>query len=301
VLVSVVALLAACGVVLLGFGIWRARRRATTTRRLATILAMDEDLPTLRRPSEVLHAPPRRWRLEIRQALARLQARDTLLRTPAVVCACICGILGLATVSAGWLGLALLFALAAYWLGRRERRRRRIEAQALNAMQLFASGLRAGYSVGQAITLVARHSPEPTATEFALAAQEVAVGVSLPDAIARLAARTANPDYDVVAIIVRVQHEVGGNLAQILDSVGSTLRERVELRQQVNALTAQQRMSSIVLTVLPFALLLLISLMDRSFVEPLFSELAGRVMLAISAAMVLVGWSIMRSVGRVEV
>jgi tight adherence protein B len=98
-----------------------------------------------------------------------------------------------------------------------------------------------------------------------------------------------------------VQHEVGGNLAQILDSVGHTLRERFELRRQVEAVTAQQRLSSLVLSVLPFGLLLLLFVMDRSFVDPLFTNPIGRLMLALSAVMVFIGWTIMRSIGRVEV
>jgi tight adherence protein B len=168
-------------------------------------------------------------------------------------------------------------------------------------MGLLASGLRAGYSVPQAIALVSTHSPEPTSSEFAIAAQEISVGVGLADAIARLSKRTANADYELVAIIIRVQHEVGGNLAQILDSVGDTLRERFELRSQVEALTAQQRLSSTVLTVLPFALLTFLFVVDRSFVDPLFTQPLGRLLLAVAGVMVFVGWTIMRSVGRVEV
>jgi tight adherence protein B len=192
-------------------------------------------------------------------------------------------------------------AVAFYALGKSDRRRKRIETQALGAMQLLASGLRAGYSVPQAIALVARQSPEPTASAFALAAQEISIGVQLADSIARLAKRTANADYELVAIIVRVQHEVGGNLAQILDSVGNTLRERFDLRRQVSSLTAQQRLSSTLLTLLPFFLLTFLFLVDRSFVEPLFNETAGRLMLAAAAAMVFIGWTIMRSIGQVEV
>jgi tight adherence protein B len=215
--------------------------------------------------------------------------------------ACVTGLIGISTVAPGWLALAVISGTIAYSLGGRARRRQRIEAQALNALQLLSSGLRAGYSVPQAISLVARHSPEPTKSEFGLAAQEIGIGVQLEDAIARLAARTANSDYQLVSIIVGVQHEVGGNLAQILDSVGNTLRERLELRRQVNALTAQQRLSSVVMTVLPFALLAVLSLMDHSFVEPLFTQTLGRFLLGASAAMVLIGWTIMRSIGRVEV
>ena len=295
-----IAGLCAVGVIVLSTGVYRLRRRTVTTRRVAALLA---DTPL---PGRVAHAPsatPVRshWRLELRQLLAQIEARGTVLRGPVLIVACICALIGLAAASPIVLSLAALAALGAYALGARERRRRRIETQALDAMQLLASGLRAGYSVPQAITLVARHSPEPTASEFGLAGQEISVGVQLADAIRRLATRTANSDYELVSIIVRVQHEVGGNLAQVLDSVGDTLRERFELRRQVNALTAQQHMSSVVLTLLPFGLLTLLFVMDRSFVDPLFTNPIGRLILAGAGAMVLTGWTIMRSVARVEV
>jgi len=297
---ALVAGLCAVRVIVLSSGVYRLRRRTATSRRVAAILA---DTPLPGSIGQAPSATPVRidWRLELHHVLVRVEARYSVLRGPALAVACICALIGLATVSTVFIGLAALTALAGYALGARERRLRRIEAQALDAMQLLASGLRAGYSVPQAITLVARHSPEPTASEFGLAGQEISVGVQLADALRRLAARTANSDYELVAIIVRVQYEVGGNLAQILDSVGETLRERFELRRQVNALTAQQRMSSIVLTLLPLGLLSVLFVMDRSFVDPLFTNPVGRLMLAGAGAMVLIGWSIMRSVGRVEV
>jgi tight adherence protein B len=293
---AAIAALCATGVLLLGGGVYRLNHRAVTARRVADLLG-DHPGSVVGRGQRA--APV--WGIEARQAVVQLRAHDTILRGPAVLAACACALIGLATVSPVWLALAGLGGLAAYALGARTRRRSRIELQALDAMELLASGLRAGYSVPQAIELVARHSAEPTATEFNLAAQEIALGVPLFEAIARLARRNANKDYELVAIIIRVQHEVGGNLAQILDSVGSTLRERFELRRQVNALTAQQRLSSIVLTVLPFALLLFLFFMDRSFVEPMFTAPLGRLMLALAGAMVFIGWSIMRNIGRVEV
>jgi len=299
-LAAAVAGLCGLGVVVLGIGIYRLRHRATTSRRVAAILA---DAP-LSASADLLGAavkPPPRWLLEVRQVLAQIEARDSTLRGPTVALACVFALVGLASVSTVWLVLAILAAFAAFGLGARERRRRRIESQALDAMQLFASGLRAGYSVPQAIVLVSRHISEPTAAEFGLAAQELSVGVPLADAMTRLAKRTANADYELVSIIVRVQHEVGGNLALILDSVGHTLRERFELRRQVDAVTAQQRLSSLVLSVLPFGLLMFLFVMDRSFVDPLFTNPLGRLMLALAAVMVFIGWSIMRSIGQVEV
>jgi tight adherence protein B len=288
--------LCAAGVTLLGSGIYRLQRRALTSRRVTALITS----PSGPAPLEMLRGWER-WRIELRQALAQIEARDSLLRGPAFALAGALALVGLASVSPVWLFLALLAAAGAYLLGARDRRRKRIETQALDAMGLLASGLRAGYSVPQAIGLVAKHSPEPTASEFAIAAQEISIGVQLSDAVARLSKRTANSDYELVAIILRVQQDVGGNLAQILDSVGNTLRERFELRRQVEALTAQQRLSSLVLTLLPFALLTVLFVMDRSFVDPLFTHSAGRLMLALAGVMVFLGWTIMRAVGRVEV
>jgi tight adherence protein B len=296
---ALIAGVCATGAVVLGAGMYRLRRRAPTARRVAVLLG-ETSASGQRRVSPSV-GKQRRWRLDLRQAIAQIEAYDHNLQAPALGLACVCALIGLASVSPAWLLLAILAATAAYLLGGRERRRRRIEAQALGAMGLFASGLRAGYSVPQAIALVAKRSPEPTATEFGTAAQEISVGVGLADAIARLSKRTANSDYELVSIIIRVQHEVGGNLAQILDSVGATLRERFELRRHVEALTAQQRLSSIVLTILPFGLLTFLFVMDRSFVDPLFTQPIGRLLLALAGVMVFLGWTVMRSLGRVDV
>src|SRR5205823_12157168 len=126
------ASLAALGAVVLGAGIVRARRRLATTRRLAAMLALEEPLPAAAGPNQPVELPPPRWRVELRHVIARIEARDSALRGPAVTAACLSALVGLAMISAMWLGLAIALALAAYWLGRRDRRRRRIEAQALN-------------------------------------------------------------------------------------------------------------------------------------------------------------------------
>lgn len=293
------AALAAAGLVLILIAVQRARERGLASRRMAAALGVDV-IERVEQPRESLVASPH-LQVNFKNLIGRIRAHDDMLRGPAIVVAAIGALIGLATLSMPWIVLAGLAAGASYVFNGRARRRQRIEGQALDAMQLLASGLRAGYSVPQAITLLSRQSPQPTASEFQLVAQEISVGVGMDDAMAHLAQRTANPDYELVAIIVRVQHEVGGNLAHILDSVSETLRERIELRRQVSALTAQQQLSSIVLTILPFALLLLLFAMDRSFVEPLFTLFWGRVMLVMAGLMVFVGWTVMRSIGRVEV
>jgi tight adherence protein B len=294
--VATIAALCAAGVMLLSTGVYRLRARGTTSRRVAELLGEGPTgyiAPRVHVPSPLA--------LGAQHALARIEARGDPFRVPAVALACLAALIGVASISPMWLVIAALAAVIAYLMGAGQRRRARVEAQALDTLELLASGLRAGYSVSQAIDLVARHSPQPTAGEFALTSREISLGVPLYEAVARLARRNANKDYELVAIIIRVQHEVGGNLARILDSVGSTLRERFELRRQINAVTAQQRLSSMVLTFLPFGLLLFLFVMDRSFVEPLFETFLGRVILALSGAMVFIGWSIMRTIGRIEI
>jgi tight adherence protein B len=291
----VVAVAFGIGAGLLMAGVLRVQRRLSTRRRVADILDLEQ--PT--EPTVAAEAP-RDLRESVQGLAAFARRHDTALRYPLLIVAFVSGLVGVGTLSFAWIALAALAAAGAYGLGARLRRQQALEAQALEAIQLLSSGLRAGYSVPQAITLVARNSPEPTASEFGLASQEIGLGVDLAESLSRLGKRNANPDYTLVAIIVGVQHEVGGNLAHILDSVTSTLRERIELRRHVDALTAQQRLSSVVLTLLPFALLTFLFVMDRSFVEPLFSEFIGRILLVLSAVMVLVGWTVMRSIGRVE-
>jgi tight adherence protein B len=146
---------------------------------------------------------------------------------------------------------------------------------------------------------VARESPEPTASQFARVAQEIDLGTNLAEAFARLVPETGSPDYELMSAIVSVQHEAGGNLAQALDAVAETLRERIELRDQVNALTAQQRLSSVVLTMLPIGLFLFLLVTNRPFVEPLLVTLVGRLLLLLVGLFLVCGWVVMRSVGRV--
>jgi len=301
VLEALVAGALALGVVALASGLLRFVRRAVASKRYAALLAT-EPLAAYPGAELRLDASARaQWQVELRHVWEVIEARGSKLRGPAIALSCVSGLVGLATVTPALIAIAVLGAVTFYALGAAERRCRSIESQALNALQLLSQGLRAGYSVPQAIALVARHSPEPTAAEFSLAAQEISIGVHLADAIARLALRTSNPDYNLVAIIVRVQYEVGGNLAQILDSVGDTLRERFDLRRQVNSLTAQQRLSSMILTGLPFGLLGFLFVMDRSFVDPLFTQPIGQLLLVLAGVMVFSGWTIMRSMGKVEV
>lgn len=226
---------------------------------------------------------------------------------PGALRALLLGFLGAALVTlvtVGWVPALVLASLAVpiVLLDRiRGLHSQHLEQQCAPAVSLFASGLRAGHSVPQAVALVARETPEPTGSQFAMTAREIDLGLPLEEAVTRLATRTRSPDYRLVSVIVAVQHEVGGNLAQALDAVVETLRERHEVREQAWALTAQQRLSSVLLTGLPVGLFVFLMLFDRSFIEPMLGTPVGRVLLALDAGLLALGWKVMRSMGQVDI
>jgi dienelactone hydrolase len=120
------------------------------------------------------------------------------------------------------------------------------------------------------------------------------------EAVAHLARRTALPDYALLSVIIYVHAQVGGNLAVVLDSVARTVRERIDVRQHALAVTAQQRLASRVLSLLPLGLLLFLAVTDRPFVEPLFTMTVGRLLLGVAGVLLLCGWIALRSFSRVE-
>lgn len=196
--------------------------------------------------------------------------------------------------------LALIAAGVILFFRRPRHPRSRLEQQAPAATALLASGLRAGYSVHQSLQLVARDSPEPTASRFAATSREVGLGMSFHDALTRMAEQTGVPDYHLVSILISIQHDVGGNLAQALDGVGEVLRERSAVREQIGTLTAQQRLSGLVLSGLPVAILGLLLAVVPSFPEQLLGTPIGLIILGAVTTLLVFNWFGMRAAGRVD-
>lgn len=179
-------------------------------------------------------------------------------------------------------------------------RRRLLEAQTLPVILRMAAALRAGASLPQAMEQIAHDGPEPTRAEFRHALDEVAVGRSVDDALEGLARRAGTPDYQALVIALAVQRRVGGNLALVLDQLSEAVRERLELRQEVAALTAQQRYSSWILVLLPFAILAMFGVADPAFLAPLFGTAPGRLLLLGATVLQAVGSWALRWAGRVQ-
>ncbi len=194
-------------------------------------------------------------------------------------------------------GLALvgLFALALPWAVRTwvriklERQRTLFVDQLPDILQGAASAIRAGHGLVAALSIVAEDAAEPSRSEILRVVADEGLGVPLDEALRTVQARMESREVMQIALVAQIQREAGGNMAEVLDRVTETLRQRAELRRMVKALTAQGRLSRWVVTALPLVLLLVISVANSAYVEPLFTTGLGVFMLAAAGVMMLLG------------
>lgn len=165
----------------------------------------------------------------------------------------------------------------------------RFDASLPESLNVLASSLRAGHSLLHAITYVAEEADETTRPEWDEVVRQTRLGVPVEDAIESMTTRIGNADLSWVAMIARVQHQVGGNMAEMFDIVADTIRQRHRLRAQLRTLTAQGRMTRWVLTFAPFALGLMMMTFSPVYINGFLYDPAGRALLAISVGMVIVG------------
>ena len=211
-------------------------------------------------------------------------------------------LVGLATVVLGALGLllggvlpAVVFAAAAplgtkVLLGLKRGRRQAAFADQLDdSLQLMASSLRAGHSLLRAVDAVSTEAAAPTSEEFARIVNETRVGRDLGDALDEVAERMDSDDFRWVAQAIGIHREVGGNLAEVLDTVGHTIRERNAIRRQVKALSAEGKLSAVVLMALPFGIVSFLSVTNPAYLAGFTEGLAGYLMIAAVVVLLTVG------------
>ena len=202
---------------------------------------------------------------------------------------------GIVGILLGNVFVAILLALVApVWsralLGIRiKKRQQRFADQLEDALQLMASGLRAGHSLPQTLASVAKEAEEPIAEEFARVVNETRLGRDLVVALELTAARMDSDDFAWITQAIAINREVGGNLADVLDGVADTIRQRNEVRRQVATLSAEGRLSARILMGLPFAIGGFLLLTNPGYLEPLISSPLGYGLLIIGALMLLIG------------
>ncbi len=154
------------------------------------------------------------------------------------------------------------------------RSKRRISAfntQLADTCAMLGSSLRSGYSLLQSMDLVGRESSAPVSTEFRRVVQEVGLGLTTEAALANMYRRVPSDDLDLMITAISIQHEVGGNLAQILESISHTIRERVRIKGEIRTLTAQGRISGYVITAMPVFLAVMLTTINPGYMAPIFT------------------------------
>lgn len=202
----------------------------------------------------------------------------------------------------GLLGLVLGAVVPWLYLGiRRSRRRAAFNAALPDTLQLLSGSLAAGLSLAQGIDTIVKEGTQPISDEFRRVLVETRLGVTLEDALDGVAERFESRDFAWVVMAIKIQRQVGGNLAELLDTVAATMREREYIRRQVNALAAEGKLSAFVLGGLPPAFLLYLLLANRGYVMVLFHYAIGWAMLIGAAVWLAVGAFWMSRLVKVEV
>lgn len=236
---------------------------------------------------------------------ADLQLRVSEFVVLQVLCAVLSVLFGLVLFATP--ALALLIGFGAFFLPRLYLKRRqaaRLHAfseQLGDALRLLVSSLRSGYSMLQSMEVVASELPEPIAGEFGRVVREVGLGLTQEQAFNNMLQRLPSDDLDMMVTAINVQHEVGGNMAEILDTISGTIAERVRIQGEIRVLTAQQMLSGYLLTFLPVAVTLVLFAINRPYMVQLFQDTCGLAMVGTGVTMVATGYLIIRRIVKIEV
>ena len=203
--------------------------------------------------------------------------------------------------------LGLVFGIIGFFVPRiyvNIRKRRRLNAyndQLGDTITLLANSLRSGFSIVQSMDTVAQQLPDPIATEFHRVTQEIGLGLHYEQALNNMLRRVPSDDLDLLITAINIQGKVGGNLAEILDTIGHTIRERVRIKGEIRVLTAQQMISGYILTGLPVVLGLVLYLINKTYIGRMFGDPCGWIMLGVAALMITGGFLIIRKIVDIEV
>ncbi|SHK62762.1 tight adherence protein B [Selenomonas ruminantium] len=177
-----------------------------------------------------------------------------------------------------------------------KRRQKAFTNQLGDMLTMVANALRAGFSFMQAFELIAREMDAPIGREVQKVVNEVNVGIDLETALDNMQKRINSPDFELVITAVVIQRQVGGNLAQILDTIGETIQERIKMKREILSITAQGRLSGGVLACLPFVVGVLMSILSPDYLQPLFEEPLGKICIAAAVFMEIVGYILIRKI-----
>ncbi len=166
---------------------------------------------------------------------------------------------------------------------------KKFNEQLPDTLQLVEGALKAGYSLNQSLVMVINETKPPISEEFRITLNEIRMGISEKAALENMAKRINSELFDWVILAVNIQREVGGNLAEIMDIIANTIREKERVLRQIKALTAEGKLSAYVLIGLPIILGIALSILNKAYISVLFSTKIGFMMLALAAILMIIG------------
>lgn len=172
----------------------------------------------------------------------------------------------------------------------------KLNGQLGNALMIMSNSLRAGYSFLQAMESIAKDTPAPLSDEFKIVLREIDIGVSMEDALKHLTARTQNDDVKMLVSAVLISTQVGANLADVMDTIANTIRARLEMKDQIQVLTAQGRISGIIVGALPIVMFLLLMLINPTYIMSFVESPLGIAMLVLGVIMELIGFFVINKI-----
>jgi len=199
------------------------------------------------------------------------------------------------------LGLALGFVPFAVLKSIKNRRMKKFEEQLPDALDMIARSLRAGHALSGGLEMVGQEFPEPLGPEFTKTVTQITFGVGIEQALRNLAVRIDCPDLKFLVVSVIVQRESGGNLGEIIETIGRLIRERYRLQGKIRSLAAEGKLSGIILVILPFVAAVLLSMVRPGYVGVLFTDPVGQVLVVVAVIMMFFGIVVIKKLINIKI
>ncbi len=289
-----------------------SRAKAPVDRSLADLLTKSDaepiDLDTRPDPvptlSRVLSRTPHQRRIQLLIIRAGLLLRPSELVTLSLLGTVLGVAIGfvIARLPGAALGaLALSLVPWVFVVIRQQNRRQALVQQLSDALDLICSGLRAGHGFTEALKTVSEQMSPPFAEEARRVVDELGLGLSLEQALDRMIVRTDQPDVELMCTAVQIQIRTGGNLAEVLQTIGGVIRQRAQLRGEVAALTAEGRFTALILLLLPWVLAFAMGHLSPGWLEPLFKDIMGNVILGVGIVAYVGGAYVLHKMLQVDI
>jgi tight adherence protein B len=199
------------------------------------------------------------------------------------------------------MGAAVLLIFIAYLQLKINRRAKALEGQLPDVMALMANALRSGLGLYQSIQLVSQEMTPPIAQEFARVQQEIRLGIAIEDVLTNMSRRVRSDDLELMITSILIQRQTGGNLVIVLDNIAATVRERMSIKQELQTLTAQGKLSGWIVGILPIVLVLVIRQINPDYIQVLFTDPLGKMLLGGAVVSQLLGIIVIRRIINIEI